>query len=107
MLFLCKIHDWHHYQKHCHKELSPETNEFFEYMVERDLFDIEKREGKDEGGFCDYIPTIVLIIHFLAITFLLILYFVQKYVNAYLYLVLEVRVKNFYYKLTKCQLHKS
>lgn len=39
-----------------YKELSPETNQFFEYMVERDLFDIEKRKGKDEGGFCDYIP---------------------------------------------------
>ncbi len=39
-----------------YEELSPETNEFFKYMVERDLFDIEKREGKEEGGFCEYIP---------------------------------------------------
>ncbi|WBW96402.1 M3 family metallopeptidase [Oceanirhabdus sp. W0125-5] len=39
-----------------YKELSYETSEFFEYIVEKDLFDVEKREGKEEGGFCEYIP---------------------------------------------------
>jgi len=39
-----------------YKELSPDTNEFFKYIVGKDLFDVEKREGKSEGGFCEYIP---------------------------------------------------
>ncbi|MCM1989005.1 M3 family oligoendopeptidase [Oceanirhabdus seepicola] len=39
-----------------YKELSPETSEFFKYIVEKDLFDVENREGKEEGGFCEYIP---------------------------------------------------
>lgn len=39
-----------------YEELSLETNEFFKYICERNLFDIEKRNGKDEGGFCEYIP---------------------------------------------------
>lgn len=42
--------------KKMYEELSPETNEFFKYICEKNLFDIEKREGKDEGGFCEYIP---------------------------------------------------
>lgn len=37
-------------------ELSPETNAFFNNLIERNLFDIKKREGKSEGGFCEYIP---------------------------------------------------
>ncbi|WP_460271901.1 M3 family oligoendopeptidase, partial [Clostridium sp. CTA-19] len=39
-----------------YEELSPETSEFFKYLVERNLWDIEKREGKESGGFCEYIP---------------------------------------------------
>lgn len=39
-----------------YKKLSPETSEFFKYMIDHDLFDVEKREGKEEGGFCEFIP---------------------------------------------------
>lgn len=42
--------------KKMYEELSPETNEFFKYICEKNLFDIEKKDGKDEGGFCEYIP---------------------------------------------------
>ncbi len=36
--------------------LSPETSEFFRFMVERELLDLEARKGKAGGGFCDYLP---------------------------------------------------
>lgn len=37
-------------------ELSPETGEFFDYMVENDLLDLVAKEGKNTGGYCTYIP---------------------------------------------------
>ena len=33
-------------------ELSPETREFFDFMVEHQLFDLETRPGKRLGGYC-------------------------------------------------------
>lgn len=36
-------------------ELSPDTKEFFNYMVERDLFDLETKPNKQSGGYCTYI----------------------------------------------------
>jgi len=39
-----------------YRELSNDTNEFFKHMVDKNLFDVEKREGKEEGGFCTFIP---------------------------------------------------
>ena len=33
-------------------ELSPETKEFFDFMVEHQLFDLETRPGKRLGGYC-------------------------------------------------------
>ncbi len=39
-----------------YKELSTDTSEFFKHMIDHDLFDVEKRDGKEEGGFCEYIP---------------------------------------------------
>lgn len=36
-------------------ELSPETGEFFDYMVENDLLDLIAKDGKDTGGYCTYI----------------------------------------------------
>jgi len=36
-------------------ELSPETNAFFEYMIEKDLFDLETKPNKQSGGYCTYI----------------------------------------------------
>ncbi len=39
-----------------YKELSPETDEFFTFMRERELMDLTSKEGKAGGGFCDYLP---------------------------------------------------
>ena len=33
-------------------ELSPETAEFFEFMLDGDLFDVLSRKGKSAGGYC-------------------------------------------------------
>nr|WP_312576804.1 M3 family oligoendopeptidase [Sedimentibacter sp.] len=38
-----------------YSELSPETKEFFNYMVENDLFDLETKPNKQSGGYCTYI----------------------------------------------------
>ena len=35
-----------------YRELSKETGEFFDYMVEHDLFDLETRPDKRLGGYC-------------------------------------------------------
>jgi M3 family oligoendopeptidase len=36
-------------------ELSPETKEFFNFMVEKDLLDLVNKPGKRGGGYCTYI----------------------------------------------------
>ena len=36
-------------------ELSPATGEFFDFMVERELLDLEAKPGKMAGGYCTYI----------------------------------------------------
>ena len=38
-----------------YKELSPETDEFYTFMTERDLFDVEAKKGKEGGGYCTLI----------------------------------------------------
>jgi M3 family oligoendopeptidase len=38
--------------KKMYSELSPETAAFFDYMLERDLFDVLTRKGKSPGGYC-------------------------------------------------------
>lgn len=38
-----------------YRELSPETGEFFDYMVDNDLLDLVAKEGKNSGGYCTYI----------------------------------------------------
>ena len=35
-----------------YRELSPETGEFFDFMVEHQLFDLTSRPGKHMGGYC-------------------------------------------------------
>lgn len=40
-----------------YSELSPETKEFFDFMVEHQLFDLETKPGKRLGGYCTSIPT--------------------------------------------------
>lgn len=37
-------------------ELSPETAEFFDFMMENELFDVLSRETKQQGGYMTYFP---------------------------------------------------
>jgi len=36
-------------------ELSQETNTFFQYMLDRNLMDLEAKKGKESGGYCTFI----------------------------------------------------
>ncbi len=36
-------------------ELSPETDEFFNFMLDNDLMDLVSRKGKATGGYCNFI----------------------------------------------------
>ncbi|MFD1362128.1 M3 family oligoendopeptidase [Lentibacillus salinarum] len=36
-------------------ELSLETNEFFQFMLDRNLMDLEAKKGKEAGGYCTFI----------------------------------------------------
>lgn len=40
-------------------ELSKETGEFFDFMVEHELFDLETRPGKMQGGYCTFLPDLM------------------------------------------------
>ena len=42
--------------KKMYDELSPETAEFFDYMMDNDLMDVLSRKGKADMGYCEYIP---------------------------------------------------
>ena len=41
--------------KKMYEELSPETGEFFQFMMDRGLMDIEAKTGKEAGGYCTFI----------------------------------------------------
>lgn len=41
--------------KKMYTELSDETNEFFQFMLERNLLDLEAKKGKEAGGYCTFI----------------------------------------------------
>ncbi len=41
--------------KKMYEELSPETKEFFDFMIEHDLMDLVAKKGKAGGGYCTYI----------------------------------------------------
>lgn len=41
--------------KKMYEELSPETAEFFNFMIERDLMDLVAKKGKEGGGYCTFI----------------------------------------------------
>ncbi|WP_404408841.1 M3 family oligoendopeptidase [Jeotgalibacillus malaysiensis] len=41
--------------KQMYQELSDETNEFFSFMNERELMDLEAKKGKEAGGYCTFI----------------------------------------------------
>lgn len=42
--------------KAMYESLSPETGEFFDFMVEHELFDFVTRENKHLGGYCTFLP---------------------------------------------------
>jgi len=39
-----------------YRELSKETGEFFDFLIDHGLFDLETRPGKHLGGYCTYLP---------------------------------------------------
>ncbi len=41
--------------KKMYEELSPETGEFINLMIERDLFDLETKPNKQAGGYCTFL----------------------------------------------------
>ncbi|MHA6251547.1 M3 family oligoendopeptidase [Oceanobacillus sp. CAU 1775] len=41
--------------KKMYKELSAETDEFFQLMLDRNLMDLEAKKGKEGGGYCTFI----------------------------------------------------
>jgi M3 family oligoendopeptidase len=41
--------------KKMYSELSPETNEFFNFMAQNELMDLVSKKGKAGGGYCTYI----------------------------------------------------
>ena len=42
--------------KKMYDEMSKETSEFFNFMLEKDLLDLDSIPGKAGGGYCTYIP---------------------------------------------------
>lgn len=42
--------------KKMYSELSPETGEYFNFMVKNELLDLVNKKGKAAGGYCTYIP---------------------------------------------------
>ncbi len=42
--------------KQMYTELSNETNEFFTFMTDRELLDLDSKKGKQAGGYCTYLP---------------------------------------------------
>ena len=43
--------------KQMYEELSVETKEFFQFMIDKNLMDLVAKKGKEAGGYCTYIPT--------------------------------------------------
>lgn len=41
--------------KTMYEELSPETSEFMNFMIDRDLFDLETKPNKQAGGYCTFL----------------------------------------------------
>lgn len=42
-----------------YRALSPETGEFFGFMVDNEMFDLETRPGKHMGGYCTFLPKLM------------------------------------------------
>lgn len=43
--------------KNMYEEMSPETGEFINYMIDKELLELDAKEGKSGGGYCTYFPT--------------------------------------------------
>jgi len=41
--------------KNMYSELSPETREFFNFMIENEMMDLLNKKGKEPGGYCAFI----------------------------------------------------
>lgn len=39
-----------------YQEMSPESGEYFKFMVDKELLDLETKPGKSGGGYCTYLP---------------------------------------------------
>lgn len=46
-----------HEAKDMYEQMSKETGEFFNFMVDNELLDLDAKEGKMGGGYCTYLPT--------------------------------------------------
>ncbi len=42
--------------KKMYDEMSPETSEFFNFMLSHELLDLDAKAGKQGGGYCTYLP---------------------------------------------------
>ena len=42
--------------KKMYEEMSPETAEFFNFMLDNDLMDLDSKTGKQGGGYCTFLP---------------------------------------------------
>ena len=42
--------------KSMYSDISPETKEFFNFMIDNELLDLDARKGKAPGGYCTYFP---------------------------------------------------
>ncbi len=42
--------------KKMYDEMSPKTSEFFNFMLDQDLLDLDSKPGKQGGGYCTYLP---------------------------------------------------
>ena len=47
-----------------YSELSPQTKEFFDFMMENELFDVLGRKTKRPGGYMTYIPKYQVTVYF-------------------------------------------
>ena len=44
------------YAKQMYEEMSPETGEFINFMLDHEVMDLETKPGKQGGAYCTYIP---------------------------------------------------
>ncbi|QMS84864.1 M3 family oligoendopeptidase [Candidatus Xianfuyuplasma coldseepsis] len=43
--------------KTMYEEMSPKTGEFINFMIDKELLELDAKEGKSGGGYCTYFPT--------------------------------------------------